>query len=245
MSGALPIAETFVSVQGEGRLTGTPSWFVRLSGCNLRCAWCDTPYASWKPEGEARSIDSLIAEARDSGVKHAVVTGGEPMMFEGVADLCAALRAPRETGGAGMHVTVETAGTLFRAVAADLMSISPKLANSTPPAALEADIGAGWRERHESRRLNVEALNALLAAHLAPGRQLKFVVAREEDMAEIEALLALLPGAAPADVLLMPEGVSAGALEAKRGWVERACAARGWGFCRRLHIELFGNTRGT
>lgn len=245
MSGSLPIAETFVSVQGEGRLTGTPSWFVRLSGCNLRCAWCDTPYASWKPEGQARSIESLIDEARGSGVGHAVVTGGEPMMFEGVADLCAALRRPREAGGAGMHVTVETAGTVFREVEADLMSISPKLANSTPSASLEAEIGVGWRERHESRRLNIEALGALLAAHPAPGRQLKFVVSREEDLAEIEALLALLPGGAPADVLLMPEGVDPAALEAKRGWVERACAARGWGFCRRLHIELFGNTRGT
>lgn len=245
MSGALPIAETFVSVQGEGRLTGTPSWFVRLSGCNLRCAWCDTPYASWKPEGQPRSIESLIDEARGRGVGHAVVTGGEPMMFKGVTELCAALRTSREAGGAGMHVTVETAGTVFREVEADLMSISPKLANSTPSASLEAEIGAGWRERHESRRLNIEALGALLAAHPAPGRQLKFVVAREEDLAEIEALLALLPGAAPADVLLMPEGVKPAALEARRGWVERACAARGWGFCRRLHIELFGNTRGT
>lgn len=239
MSAALLIAETFVSVQGEGRLTGTRSWFARLSGCNLRCAWCDTPYASWAPEGERRSVASLIEEARGAGAGHAVVTGGEPMMFDGVEALCAGLRS------AGLHVTVETAGTVFREVEADLMSISPKLRNSTPGAAHETTLGAGWADRHESRRLNPGALRALLRAHPAPGRQLKFVVSSPGDVAEIETLLASLPEASPADVMLMPEGVTPESLASKMGWVEEACAAHRWSSCRRLHIELFGNTRGT
>lgn len=239
MSAPLPIAETFISVQGEGRLTGARSWFVRLSGCNLRCAWCDTPYASWSPEGEKRTLEDVLEEAEEGGVSHAVVTGGEPMMFEGVEPLCAGLRA------LGMHVTIETAGTIFRRVEADLMSISPKLRNSTPSAALETKIGAGWAAKHEARRLNLDSLRALLRAHPGSGRQLKFVVATEPDIEEIEALLALLPEATPRDVMLMPEGVTAEALAARMRWIEAACAARGWTPCRRLHIELFGNTRGT
>jgi 7-carboxy-7-deazaguanine synthase len=84
MSGTVPISETFVSIQGEGKLAGVPSYFVRVSGCNLRCAWCDTPYASWEPDGGARTIDRVVEEARSAasrGVRHAVLTGGEPMMF--------------------------------------------------------------------------------------------------------------------------------------------------------------------
>src|SRR5256885_2235085 len=87
---ALPIAETFLSIQGEGKLAGTPSFFIRVSGCNLRCSWCDTPYASWNPEGSPRTIDSLIDEARASGARHAVLTGGEPMIFPQLAAPAAA-----------------------------------------------------------------------------------------------------------------------------------------------------------
>ena len=76
LAGTLLVSETFFSVQGEGLLTGVPSWFVRLSGCNLRCAWCDTPYASWNPEGPSRGIDAIAEEVRRSGARHAVVTGG-------------------------------------------------------------------------------------------------------------------------------------------------------------------------
>lgn len=233
MSASLKVAETFVSVQGEGRLSGAPSWFVRLSGCNLRCRWCDTKYASWNPEGEARAIESLLEEAASSGVGHAVVTGGEPMIFEGVGKLTRGL-AQR-----GLHVTIETAGTVFRDVHADLMSVSPKLGNSTP----SVEEAGEWSARHESRRIDVGALQRLIDAH--PLRQFKFVVAEEGDVAEIEALLSRLRGWARDDVILMPEGVTVGALDARSGWVSEACVERGWRYGDRLHIRLFGNTRGT
>lgn len=233
---SLLISETFVSLQGEGKLTGVPSWFVRLSGCNLRCGWCDTPYASWDPEGGTLAIAALVDEASASGVGHAVVTGGEPMIFPGVESLCAGLAA------AGMHVTIETAGTVFRDVACDLMSISPKLANSTPAAGDPRDPLGVWRERHEARRLNVDALQQLIDRY--SDRQLKFVVSGPGDLAEIEGLLGGLTGWVPADVQLMPEGTSVPD-PGRVSWVVEACVARGWRYCHRLHVELFGDRRGT
>jgi len=153
MNGTLPISETFVSIQGEGKLTGVPSWFCRVAGCNLRCSWCDTPYASWSPEKTMRSVEALIAEAKSSGVVHAVLTGGEPMMF---GELVALSRGLAE---AGMHITVETAGTLtLPGLACDLMSLSPKLANSTPTDDPRDPDGV-WANRHEERRLNFDSIN--------------------------------------------------------------------------------------
>lgn len=232
----LPISETFTSLQGEGKLTGVPSWFVRVSGCNLRCAWCDTPYASWAPEGGQRSLADLLADARASGVGHAVVTGGEPMIFDTIGELTGGLR------GAGLHVTIETAGTVFRPVACDLMSISPKLASSTPPEGDPRDPRGVWRQRHEQRRLDFAALQALIDAY--PERQLKFVVCAPADLAEIERVLDRLTGWAPGEIQLMPEG-TATPDPASVVWLVRECIARGWRYCHRLHLELFGNTRGT
>jgi 7-carboxy-7-deazaguanine synthase len=120
------IAEVFFSVQGEGSLVGVPSVFVRTSGCNLRCTWCDTPYTSWQPEGDDRSLDSILEEVRGFGAKHVVVTGGEPMIAPAIVQLTERLKQ------LDLHITIETAGTVLAPVRADLMSISPKLANSTP-----------------------------------------------------------------------------------------------------------------
>jgi 7-carboxy-7-deazaguanine synthase len=123
------IAETFTSLQGEGMLVGVPSFFIRTSGCNLRCRWCDTPYTSWLPEGERRSVSRLLAEAVDSGARHVVLTGGEPLLQREVGVLT------EELGKAGFHITVETAGTVDPEFRCDLLSLSPKTANSDPPGA--------------------------------------------------------------------------------------------------------------
>lgn len=245
MSESIPISETFVSIQGEGKLAGMPSLFVRVSGCNLRCRWCDTPYASWKPDGAQRTIDSLVEEARAAaarGVRHAVLTGGEPMMFAQLTELSARIAASIAEGGAGMHVTIETAGTVIPdgGVTCDLMSISPKLANSTPRDDAR-DPGGGWAVRHEARRINVAVLQRLIDEFAS--RQLKFVVSAEDDVAEIDDLLGRLRGWRPEDVLVMPEGTPPA-----RGHIDaavRLCLARGWRYCHRLHLDLFGNVRGT
>lgn len=235
MSDRLPIAETFRSIQGEGKLTGVPSFFVRTSGCNLRCRWCDTPYSSWNPESESRSIDSLVREAVASELGHVVLTGGEPLIFDGTIELCAQLRAR------GLHVTIETAGTVAPEILCDLMSISPKLSNSTP-AADPRDPEGTWARRHDRTRIDLESLHRLIERGV--DRQLKFVVCDHGDLEEIDALLAQLPALSAQDVMLMPEGITPPD-RAVKAWVAEVCLARGWRYCQRLHIELFGNARGT
>lgn len=230
------ISELFYSVQGEGVLTGVPSVFVRTSGCNLRCRWCDTPYASWKPEGEEMTVDAIVqAVGQWPAARHVVLTGGEPMVARGIHDLAAALR------GRGLHISIETAGTVLpEGIACDLASLSPKLAHSTPQ---EGTIEPGWIARHERLRLQPDVLRAWLA-HGAD-YQLKFVVSGAADMEEIGALVTSL-GSVPADrVLLMPEGRSMEELRERSAWLVEVCKATGHRYCHRLHIELFGNRRGT
>jgi 7-carboxy-7-deazaguanine synthase len=228
------ISEIFHSIQGEGELTGVPSVFVRTSGCNLRCTWCDTPYASWNPEGSTMSADEIVARVSSFPARHVVLTGGEPMIAPGIRELAAALRSW------GMHVTIETAATVLPAgVACDLASLSPKLRNSSPGDRLDDT----WRERHESLRWQPATVAAWMAAH---DYQLKFVVSGQDDLIEIEGMLGELPVRPPASkVLLMPEGVEAATLRERGSWLAEVCKDCGYRFCPRLHIELFGNRRGT
>lgn len=228
------IAEIFFSLQGEGGLTGVPSVFVRTSGCNLRCNWCDTPYASWSPEGKQMGVEEIIAAVRTHPARHVVLTGGEPMVAREIRELAAALKQ------LGYHVTIETAATIAPAgIACDLASLSPKLKNSAPDARLED----AWHQKHEALRWQPEIVRAWVAGY---DFQLKFVVAQPGDVAEIETMLASLGREIPrAKVLLMPEGVTVEALRAKAGWLGELCKACGYRYAPRLHIELYGNKRGT
>jgi 7-carboxy-7-deazaguanine synthase len=230
----LYINERFVSVQGEGLLTGVPSAFIRTSGCNLRCVWCDTPKTSWAPEGEHQTVEELVAWVDESGVNHVVLTGGEPLLQPPLDALCAALKAR------GHHLTIETAGSVYRDVGAELYSLSPKLAGSTPDDPV-------WGPRHDERRLPLDVLARYIEGHRAGAYevQLKFVVSTEAELAELDALLARLPPLAPDRVLLMPEGRSPAALDARAPLLLQACLDRGWRFCDRLQIRLFGDTPGT
>lgn len=224
------ICEIFESIQGEGMLAGVPSLFLRASGCNLRCAWCDTPYASWAPEGEEWTADQLAGRAAASPLRHVVITGGEPMIFPDLAPLTRRLEA------LGKHITIETAGTVDQDAACHLMSISPKLANSTP----HAVEGGRWVEMHERARLRRDVLRALMARY---DYQLKFVIREEADLAEVQTLAGEL-GAPAERVLLMPEGVDPERLRERSVWLAEACRRTGFRYSPRLHIFLFGNRRG-
>ena len=222
----MKIAELFYSLQGEGALVGVPSVFIRTSGCNLRCGWCDTPYTSWQPEGVEMDLDRILDEVKAHPARHAVVTGGEPMIQPEIVPLTERL------GALGLHVTVETAGTVFQPVFCDLMSISPKLANSVPDGPFAA--------QHDRLRIQPEVLRQLMARY---PYQLKFVVAWREDIEEIRAILEDLP-AARDRVILMPEGTDAGGLRERSLWLAEICKDEGFRFSPRLHVDLWGNQRG-
>ena len=114
-----PVMEAFATVQGEGAHTGTPSWFIRLGGCDVGCVWCDVK-ESWDADAHPRqSVEELVAAAVDSGRKTVVVTGGEPAMHN-LAPLTDALRA------AGLTAHIETSGAHPLTGTWDWVTLSPK-----------------------------------------------------------------------------------------------------------------------
>jgi 7-carboxy-7-deazaguanine synthase len=228
----MKVSDVFYSIQGEGRLAGVPSAFVRTTGCNLRCSFCDSEYTSWKPEGEHMTIDAVLARLAAYPTRHAVVTGGEPLLAPEIETLCAGLRER------GYHITIETAATVYKPVACDLASLSPKLSNSTP----HEREGGRWAERHDRLRLRYDVIRAFMDRS---DYQLKFVVAQPGDVDQVEAVLGRLPGVERTKVLLMPQGVTREELDRRGPWLAEVCKEHGFRFCPRLHIELYGNVRGT
>ena len=227
------IAEIFHSIQGEGLLAGVPSIFIRTSGCNLRCHWCDTPYASWKPEGPEISIEEILKKLTQWNCDHVVLTGGEPMIAPDLHELATALKKQKK------HITIETAGTILpNSIPCDLASISPKLSNSTP----SPERDPAWAKKHEATRLQPEVITEWIRKYPF---QLKFVVSSELDLAEIKDLLSRLPPVPLHQILLMPEGIDVKTLATRSPWLVDICKREGFRFCPRLHIELFGHTRGT
>jgi len=226
------IAEIFYSLQGEGRLLGMPSVFIRTSGCNLRCVWCDTPYTSWRPEGRGWNVKAILREVHKYPAHHVVVTGGEPLLAPEIEELATELKR------AGAHITIETAATIFKPVACDLISMSPKLAHSTP---WKREKGK-FAKMHEERRLNFGVLRKFLEGY---DYQLKFVVERRQDFTEIRDLLDQLVGVDRARVLVMAQGKTSEEVRRKAKWIVELCKEHGYGFTPRLHIDLFGNRRGT
>jgi 7-carboxy-7-deazaguanine synthase len=222
----LKIAELFYSIQGEGSLVGVPSVFIRTSGCNLRCAWCDTPYTSWQPEGADLTLGQIVDEVKAHPARHVVVTGGEPMIAPEIVPLTGRLRE------LGLHITIETAGTVFQPVACDLMSISPKLANSTPE--------GRWAARHNRLRIQPEVLLELMAGF---PYQLKFVIENPDDLDEVRALIETLK-ADRSRIVLMPQGTDRDQLRERSVWLAEICKQEAFRFSPRLHVALWGHRRG-
>lgn len=221
------INEVFYSLQGEGRLAGVPSVFIRLAGCPLRCRWCDTAYARDFEAGTEQAADALLARAAEYPTRHLVVTGGEPLVHEGLADF---LRVFAE---AGCHITIETAGLVFAAgLPVHLVSISPKLSNSVLPAAADAP---------ESERLNLAAIRHFMDSY---PYQLKFVVDSPHDLNEIADCIERLGEVDPERVYLMPQASRRDAYIEKSQWLAEYCLQTGFLFSPRLHVMLYDGQKG-
>ena len=222
--------ETFHSLQGEGVTLGTPTVFLRLALCNLRCAWCDTKYTwDWEHYDHEREVVALSLPEVERlilryGCPHLVITGGEPLLQQtSLLPLCRALKSR------GFFIEVESNGTLTPgeelAGLVAQWNISPKTSNSGN--SVEA------REVADTLRFFSGLQNAYF----------KFVVDREDDLLEIEGLAATyqLP---KERIVLMPQATSAETLLEKSRWLSAHCLTGGYRFSTRLHILLWGDKRG-
>ncbi|GAA0291084.1 MULTISPECIES: 7-carboxy-7-deazaguanine synthase QueE [Halarchaeum] len=238
----LPINECFYSLQGEGTLAGVPSVFVRTSGCNLRCWFCDSYHTSWEPTHGTMTLEDIVEEVEShEKADHVVLTGGEPLIHEQSVDLLERLDE------LGYHTTVETNGTIYRDAPINLASISPKLASSTPTGEKDPKGDGEWADRHEERRIDVDALADLVDAY---DSQLKYVVTGEDDLPEIEDLLERIRNATAttipdSDVLLMPEGTTREQLDDSRNTVAELAMEYGYRYTPRLHVDLWNDAPGT
>jgi len=222
------ISEIFYSLQGEGFLAGVPSVFIRLAGCPLRCRWCDTKYAWDQTAGQDCGIAAIIRIVQKWPCKFVVITGGEPMINPNLPELVQQLRT------SGKHITIETAGIAFVPdMPCDLMSISPKLGNSTPGNSKLAAI-------HEDSRLDVSVLRKLIGNYKY---QLKFVVDSQDDLPEIQRTIKEIGGVELERVMLMPQATTKDELLAKCPMVAEMCKSTGFTLCPRLQVLLWNNQK--
>ena len=245
------------TIQGEGKLAGMPSLFIRLSGCNLRCIWslpdgsfcrCDTPYASFDTDSqilmETGEVAALVRQNLGA-LKHIVISGGEPFLqHRSLALLCQNLKEIPE-----LHLSVETNGTLFDedfAQYIDLFSISPKLANSNPSEEKLKHYklrASGPVVYHPQKRKNIEVLQKFIDFCRAHGKdfQFKFVIGQPNDYSEIKnEYLAHLKNWKPDDILLMPLGATSDELKTTSAMVLEMAIKNGWRYAPRIHIDMFG-----
>lgn len=234
-------AGIFYTVQGEGKFVGYPTVFVRLSGCNLRCAWknkdgtlttCDTPHTSFNPEKNNKmDVGDIVDKVLAHNCKHVVITGGEPYFQKEVVELIDCLYLHDK------HVTVETNGTIFRSSLPAYHSISLKLSSSSA----HPELGA----KHEKQRFKLESILEFVRMG---SYQFKFVVNDENDEKEIMDIVAQIEKATEVNISehiwIMPQGISAEQLDAKMLWAIDLCKKHGWKLSDRLHIRIWGHQKG-
>ncbi|MEM7780094.1 MAG: 7-carboxy-7-deazaguanine synthase QueE [Pseudomonadota bacterium] len=231
--------EIFASLQGEGPSAGQPVAFMRLSRCNLACTWCDTAY-TWRFEGDNRPHRDDIAYDRKAnqvklspekaamkvaslGQNRLVITGGEPLMQSGaLADMLAILP--------DIEVEIETNGTTKANshvdIRVDQYNVSPKLAHSGNAAELAII----------PERMDFYASD--------PRAFFKFVIASPGDVDEVLTLQREYRIPAKR-IFLMPEGTDSVTLHLREEWLSKTCLEHGFRLSDRLHIHLYGDTRGT
>ncbi len=232
----MKISEIFYSIQGEGKYIGVPSIFVRTSYCNLRCKWCDTPYTSWNPEKNSKTIEEILKEINNLSYNsptkpHIVITGGEPFLQSDLPTLIDSLK------NLDYFVTIETNGTRFVSTSADFISLSPKLSNSTPKGRFE--------KVHEQQRVKIPELKKFVDDK-GKDFQLKFVVeGNYEEIKEIEFLLeALSEDSLAKKIYLMPQSRNHSEMVQKLPNLIEICKSTGYNLTTRLHLTVWGPKRG-
>ena len=223
-------SEIFYSIQGEGQFVGVPSVFFRTSLCNLRCNWCDTPYTSWQPENKTISVDQAFAAIHEFDTEHVVITGGEPFVQKNeLGELCEMLFTQ------GHYITIETNATLFAPVQAHLISMSPKLAHSVP------QHDPQWHKVHDQERLKPQIIQQFLENYSC---QVKFVVDAPQDIEEIKELQDQIP-IPKQSIVLMPQSLDQTDIFQRQKWLVELCKNNGYRYSPRLHVDIWGNQRGT
>ncbi len=249
------------TIQGEGKLSGVPSLFIRLSGCNLRCVWdmkngkqsmCDTPHAAFDTINSTMwNISDIVATVKNNlgNIRHIVITGGEPMrQSKTLTTLCRHLK-----NELNIHITLETNGTLFDKELAewiDLFSISPKLSNTNPTPEKLSNYNLSDSDifkSHNKKRININGLQAYIDfcnTHNKP-LQFKFVVNKRDEDKEIKSdFLNKLTGWKSDDILIMPLGATKEELNIFTPIALEIAISNGWRFSPRMHIELFKESIG-
>jgi len=236
----MKIVEEFLTLQAEGKFLGVPSYFIRSTGCNLRCQWlnkdgsttkCDTEYTSFKPEaGYNLDIDKVLTFLKEQPVKHIVITGGEPTIQKDIVSV-----TDRFLNN-GYTVTIETNGTAYHEWMSEhaFMSFSPKLKSSyaqTSP--MDFSI-------HSKNNNFIDSINKYIQTR---DYQMKFVVNSQEDLEEILDLQTKI-GFDSNKVYLMPQGITTGQFKDKEKWIFQQCIDNGFNYTPRMHIEIWGNKRG-
>ncbi len=230
------INEIFYSLQGEGFLAGVPSVFVRLAGCPLHCKWCDTKYSWDETKAAHYSIDKIVKTVDNWPCRFVVITGGEPMINPDLTLKHDLPELVHRLKNSDKHITIETAGISFIPdLPCDLMSISPKLSNSTPA---EPELAAA----HEDSRLDIAVLRKLIDDYKY---QLKFVVDSQDDLPEIQQAIEEIGNVDLKKVMLMPQAATRDEFLAKSPMVADMCKRTGFTFCQRLQVLLWNNERGT
>ncbi len=224
LTGTISNVQRFSAEDGPGIRTT-----VFFKGCPLRCRWCDTKYAQDAAAGDISSVAEIVRAVKKWPCKHVVVTGGEPMIDAELPKLTRGLKV------ADKHITIETAGIAYIPdMPCDLMSISPKLSNSTPR---DAKIAA----MHDRSRLDLAVLGELIDNY---NYQLKFVVDLQDDIAEIQETLGKLGNVDAQKVMLMPQAATRDELLSKSPMVADLCKSTGFAFSQRLQVLLWDNKRG-
>lgn len=231
------------TIQGEGKLVGMPSLFIRFAGCNLRCEWhladgsksiCDTSYASFDlSTARNESVDDVLrlVENNLGNIRHVVITGGEPFLQpEALKELCKGLKSIDD-----IYITIESNGTIYDdsiAEYVDLFSISPKLAYS---------LGG---KSFEGLEKTVQKFIDFVCQGEGKDIQLKFVASCKEHEDDIKDFLDKLKGWIATDILVMPAGETQDVLDKTSKLVLDMCIRNAWRFCSRLHVTLFGGKKG-